>query len=116
MAWLDAPLFGHGFGSFEWGYLRHRSDHLEFMPTTVLVNPSISPGTAHNELIQMLVELGLVGAVMAGVFAFVCWKRLHGLPQYAVYVVGLLCFIEFPLMNPSTAIVGTVALALATRD
>lgn len=116
MAWLDAPIFGHGLGSFDWAYAFHRSDHLRWMPETIMSHPRVSAGAAHNEPIHIFVELGICGAVLAGVLL---WSILDGGrrdARWAVAVIASTSLIYFPLQNPATAVIAAVALGLTARQ
>ena len=116
IAWLDRPFFGSGLGGFEFAYAPHRADHMTVFPnmTTVLVSMGVHAGAAHNELLQGLVEIGLIGVLIAGWFIYRTLRNA-GSERYAVYAVLAICLIEFPLQNPATAILAAVALALCSR-
>lgn len=111
-AWLDRPLLGHGLGAFEQAYAPHRSDHLWLIDSTILALPWNAAGQAHNVILQSLIEIGLVGTILAGVFL---WTVLRMGISSALVATGVLCMIGFPEQNPASAIMIACALACASR-
>jgi len=59
--WKDFPLFGVGAGAYEWTFPMYQSEH-----TT-----NLRVFTAHNDYLQILVELGIIGFTMLTVFLLV---------------------------------------------
>ena len=107
MAWLDAPFFGHGLGSFEQAYAPHRADHQWFLDSSVMASPYVAAGMAHNAVLQSLIELGLFGTVLVVLFASkVGWT----LP---VVAGAAMMMIEFPEQNPATAMLLACALGMS---
>ena len=68
-AWIEAPVFGHGLGSYEWAYAPWKEWHLTLFPTmgSVLNAPLTAVGMAHSEPIQILAEFGLIGAALSSI-------------------------------------------------
>ena len=117
LAFLDKPFFGQGIGGFEYGYAPHRADHWNFLPgmDTVLPNLGIHAGAAHNELLQALVEIGLIGVALS---AWLLYRVLANSKSYArpmVYAAMAIALIEFPLQNPASAVLIALGLALCSR-
>ena len=92
-------LFGHGLGSFisEFPALQHHSDALEVR----FENP-------HNDILQVIYELGLGGAVLIGWFFW----RLATAPRtpewYALATFIVIGCCSFPLYEPVTGAVAAV--------
>jgi O-antigen ligase len=84
--WTEAPWIGHGFASFS--YLFHRG----------LEEPGAHP---HNVVLQILAELGVVGLVLFGLFAWSGLRhaRLRRLREDPLMVCVLIYFTT-GLMNP----------------
>ncbi len=122
--WWDKPFFGHGLGSFNYVYPLFREFHLTLFPGmgTILRTPTMYAGHAHNELLQGLAELGIVGMVLAGLFLWIVFARRRDqeTPLSAIWVLviaAMVAMIEFPLSNPATAILVAVALGqVAQRE
>lgn len=114
--WWDAPFFGVGVGGFDAAYHLVRDFHTRFLGAyTILASPADYAGAAHNEFLQILAELGLVGfALCLGWFA--CSIKLHrGRPEtWALLALGVMCLIGFPLQNPATAILAAMVLGRST--
>lgn len=100
--WLEAPVFGHGFGSFLYEYPRF----MEWFPFDHTDGAHVYVGAAHNEYLHLLSELGLVGLVLS-------IPLLIGVKYKApLFVAGVLAFVDLPLQNAPTAIL--VALVLGS--
>ena len=103
--WLHAPLFGHGFGSFNALYPLVQEAHVVMR---LMDAPHLTAGAAHNEPVQVLVELGLVGFLIAlyGLW-LVVWPRekpVERAAQGSLGMTGLLALVEFPLQNLNTRV------------
>lgn len=90
--WLDSPLWGQGFGAFSHEFPRVQG--VSWLPVTL--HPSYFAGAAHNDYLQFLAELGLIGCLLLG---NIVW-RLTFTP--VVGVILLMGLIGFPLQNPFT--------------
>ena len=115
-AWMDRPILGWGFGSFEWGFGRHRADFAEVFGPTILSTPNVLAGAAHNAIVQTLVELGLIGFSAAAVVAWMVLRHATDQNAKAALVVALAAMmIGFPDHNPFTAALIAVAAGIATN-
>lgn len=116
--WSQAPILGHGVGSFDYVYPVYGDAILTLFPEmvwSVLGASKLYAGSAHNEFAQLLSELGIVGALLVVLFLMaVTWKpdtRFKRGCIGSLIVLGILSLIGFPLQMPSTALFGVVALA-----
>jgi tetratricopeptide (TPR) repeat protein len=57
----DSPILGHGFGSFQYVYPAAQGKYYEENPTSNIGPTAKRTMRAHNEFLQVLVELGVVG-------------------------------------------------------
>lgn len=114
-AWLDAPVFGHGLGSFDYAYAPHRIEHLRWFHHSILTHPNVSAGAAHNEALQVLVELGLTGLALACVFLFTVFRASRSSARWAALATGVVAMVSFPLQNPATAILAAVILGVCAK-
>lgn len=112
----EAPIFGHGLGSFGYEYFRHQYDHLAFewwRAYPPAARGGIVVDRAHNELLQGFAQFGLVGMWLAlGALAtwFKVWRPTW--PEGAALVaIGVISLIAFPLQNPATLVVALAILA-----
>ena len=109
--WLQAPWFGHGFGSFNAAYPAVQESVLIL---NLMDSPAMVAGSAHNEPVQLLVELGLIGFLIALYLVWQVlppWKTpLHRACAWSLVMAGALSLVQFPLQNPATALL--VALSL----
>lgn len=64
---IDAPLFGHGAGSYAYEYLSRLSDILPMDLSHNELPYIVFAEEAHNDLLQLLAEFGVVGGIL-----FVC--------------------------------------------
>lgn len=120
MAWLDAPLMGHGVGSFNYVYPFHAGDFRHLFGDVVELPLVSVVGKAHNDPLQLLSAFGLVGAVLMGLWLWAAWKaRATDWPAKAGFtsLMGLLAasLVGFPFQNPATVLIAMAALALASK-
>jgi hypothetical protein len=118
--WADAPFFGHGLGSFNYLY----PDYM--MASDVgadqFFNSQMWAVAAHNEYVQILAELGVVGFGLAGAFIWLVHgysSKRSGIQTAALVslvVAGSLAFMEFPLQNAGTGALVAVGFAILTRQ
>lgn len=108
--WLESPLFGVGMGGFDWWYALHQEDHLWFRDETILRGPHVIAGAAHNEYLQALAEFGVVGGLL--IFWFLRELRWNA----PIVVVLAISAVSFPLQNPATAALFSVACGYALRS
>jgi O-antigen ligase len=120
LLWLESPIWGHGLGGFDFEYPRVQERHLSVFPwlqTVMFADMRITAGAAHNDILQGLTELGLVGMAILGFAAYRIARAYVAKPSKslvdhmaaAAAVALLLCAqLEFPLQNPATAFAGAV--------
>ena len=122
--WLQAPWFGKGSGSFNHDYSKVQEVHLSFLPDySALGDVTTFAGTAHNEVVQMLAEHGVVGLVAVGILLIVLlrhWlsKKREPIDNWAMASLGMalwLSLIGFPLHNAHTGLLAVVAAAIVAR-
>lgn len=124
--WLEKPWFGHGFGSFNHEYPRLQEFHLGVFPEmgTLFNQPAMYSGAAHNDALQVLAELGIVGLVLALGFIVLLLrgrlsrKRLSPIDLGALACLCLLAgasVVGFPFQNPSTILLAVVSLGILAR-
>ena len=110
LAWLDAPILGHGLGSFEQAYNAHRAGHMWLINDSILTLPWNAAGAAHNVFLQSLIEVGLIGTALIWATIFMAVQRTIT----AVFIIILtMCLLEFPEQNPATALLIVCALGLS---
>ena len=107
--WWAAPLIGQGFG----GYL-YQYPFFATAPFTEVVTPGTVVEAAHNEYLQLLSDLGLVGFGIVTIFAVMVLKRCVGIGPHCFSLAALatLALVSFPLQNPATAFMAVVGLGV----
>lgn len=113
--WLDSPLWGQGLGSFNYLYPFYQERHLAWLSESQLYEPSYVAGAAHNELLELVTVLGLIGFIP--VWAFVkSLPRKWTLEQMgaglALYHAVVLSFVGFPFQVPATGLLIALSLGL----
>jgi len=120
----EAPIVGHGIGSFNYEYPRFQEAYLQwfdrpsFMPLAV-----IDVGHAHNEVLQVLVEYGAVGLAIMGVFLWFVVRRalvtkdpIGRAAVVSLWIAAMLSLIEFPLHNPATGLLMALAAGIIVQS
>ena len=115
--WAESPIIGHGLGSLNYEYGRVQEMHLNLFPGwgTQMFPITVYVGATHNEILQGLTEIGLVGVSLA---AWLLWSlRRHPLSPAAgtLIIAGVLCLVAFPLQTPSSAFVIAAALGITAQ-
>jgi O-antigen ligase len=121
LLWAEKPFFGHGLGSFNFEYGRVQEAHLQWFPEmdTVLHPASVFAGAAHNELLQLGADAGLVGVLIALALIGLAAHRFYTKKKdaldigaaMALLIAAALSQISFPLQNPATVTVVVFAAA-----
>ncbi len=73
----ERPLLGYGLGAFQYVYQPAQGNWLSRHPDSVIVGTWKRTDVAHNDPLQLLVELGLVGAVLALVALSLLFARVR---------------------------------------
>jgi len=113
--WLDSPVFGWGFGSYNYEYPRYMLEHqswLSFGPRMALSNYI---GAAHNEPLQLLAELGVVGLALASLTILAALRESR-YPLATLWILAGLMLTGFPLQNPATAFLAVLCLAELSKS
>lgn len=131
-AFFDRPLMGWGIGSFAWIYPWYQGQHFQdprhestrLHPTTLLTPQ------AHNDWLQLSIELGLLGLVLVLAGLWLHWGRgwrfaRDGCPAAAApFVRGVLCAglilaiqagLDFPMHVIPTALLSLLVAALTAN-
>ncbi|GAB4313609.1 MAG: hypothetical protein Kow0059_04860 [Candidatus Sumerlaeia bacterium] len=120
------PLWGHGLGTFRYVYPKAQGDYLSAHPDTRIVPTNLRTIRAHNDWLQIAIELGLAGLGLAvgGIvyYARWGWRRLRGADarwthlMIAVFVSLMAqlfhALMDFPFHIPPTALLAVVMGAL----
>lgn len=119
---LESPIFGHGTGSYNYDYHRFQETHFGILPGkyTVIGEITIFAGNAHNLILQILAEHGIVGLGLGLLFAWFVVKRywekkkdrIDHACMWTLCVFFVLSLIGFPLYNAHTGLVAVTCAAL----
>lgn len=100
--WLEHPLWGQGFGSFNYHYPRFGTEHLAYFGRTE-VQIGHHAGAAHNDYLQLLCETGLIGFSLAmGCLWLILSRAALSASLVLVGIGGVMCLIGFPAQMPLT--------------
>jgi O-antigen ligase len=124
MAWDRLP-FGGGAGSFTVFYPLFQERHLALLPDQYLIQRNNLIGAAHNDLLQLFADFGVVGlASLAGVVLIVVrgYVRSRGTAGEAARGAALISLtagaiaglVGFPFQNPATFVLAALALGALT--
>ncbi len=110
----EAPLFGHGLGGFQAAYDPFREKHFAVLGDyTITSVPSKLVADAHNEIVHLVMTLGLSGTALAAVLAWLILRncKRNECASWALLIVAAFSMIEFPLHNPWTLVTAILAAA-----
>jgi hypothetical protein len=123
--WSESPIWGHGMGAFGFGYDRVREFHLGFIDSWAVLGAAKFVGAAHNEYLQLLADLGIIGLGLFGAFVWFLIQDtspLNGRESVdrvfslvVLLIAAILALIGFPMQNPWTAVLIAIAAGTATR-
>ena len=113
LMWLDRPVFGIGIGGFDYLYPFYQERHPNLIDGNTINQVHIYAGATHNEYVQALAIFGMAGFAILCAIAWHCRKTQNTHAFVAVSVMAGLASVNFPMQNPSTAILGVIALALS---
>ncbi len=104
-AFLSAPWLGHGAGGFGPAYLEAQAETLAPLTPAQAARSYGFAGTAHSEVLQVLVEQGLVGAALWGGTALLflrgAWRKGLGFFRASAVVLVVEAWAEIPLHQPA---------------
>lgn len=111
----DFPLFGGGFGTFEFYYPDYQAWPIDMFPglkNREMSSVFIRPGAAHQEFLQLWSELGVVGAgLFAALIATTLKQAKNTGAAWGVVTALSLCLFDFPLQKPVPGLLAVIALA-----
>ncbi len=83
----DAPLVGHGWGSFQKQYMLYQAEHFKqnYLEEKTLLASNVS--YTYNEGLHLAIEMGLIGLVLA-IFIIVCAVRMKSTSPYKQMIMG----------------------------
>ncbi len=121
MMWLDAPLIGLGPGAFFHSYPEYEQAYLVYFDPPeggAVGNLWRIAQHAHNEYLQYLVEVGLVGlGLLVLSLATSIHEGMHIKSRSVrislltgVFLLIMMCGYDFPLHNPSTALLTAILM------
>lgn len=118
---------GHGFGTFQYVYPSAQGEFYRKNPVSALAPTSLRTMRAHNEYLQVLVELGLLGLLVGLTALYFLFRGAWGvlqrtlMPHHISTQISVLCAIiailihsalDFPLRVPPIAVTLLVLLAV----
>jgi len=125
----ESPFYGHGFASFQYVYPKAQADYYTEHPNTLLIPTDLRSQQAHNDYLQISIELGFGGLllIMLTLYLFLrrgqraaeevsaIWQRrllcaiFFSLTAYLMH-----CFVDFPLQIPPLSLLILFLLAVWT--
>lgn len=105
---VNSPILGSGIGSFKLNYMFYQADYFKFHPDSVFIPISDNVAYPFNEILQCLVEQGIVGTILIVVLFVMLLRKAD-----RVLSAPIISFIAFSMVSyPSHvgAIMAIVAL------
>lgn len=109
--WWANPVFGSGLGGFDTLFSAYAPAGQSITNSDVT-----AAGAAHNDVLQVASDLGVIGAALAATALWTALKRRSGAnwPVWALIGIAALSFVDFPLQNPAVALLAALAVARLT--
>jgi len=108
--WKDSlngvTLFGQGIGSYHsaYPYFAERIDTLKYRPMQ-----------AHNDLLQVFFELGIIGGILVIGFVYLLMKVKDN-EKYIIYCFIVLSMFSFPIYMPVSAFIFAIVSGYMSRN
>ncbi len=123
--WAERPFIGWGLGGFAAEYDRVQFNHLSLAvfanEPSILTSVGRFVGEAHNEIVQIMVETGLIGIalVLTCGWLFIqearAAKHINHFMLAVVTIAAAASLVEFPMHNPATSLLVAVAAGVLCR-
>jgi O-antigen ligase len=111
----DSPIWGHGLGSFDYLFTAYQNaDQVVGMGGRRMSSVTEFAGAAHNEYLQLLAEIGVIGLILAFLWLKAAIHAHEYMPIWPVatlLIIAGIAAVDFPLQIPGTGIVAAAALA-----
>jgi O-antigen ligase len=108
--WRDTlaglTTWGSGIGSF----------YSAFPKYATLTSDLYQPAHAHNDLLELAFELGIIPAVIAALLVLALAWRANFKEQMLLIALGIMSMVGFPLHSPSTVFVFGIVAGCAARN
>lgn len=112
----DNPLFGHGAGAFERRYMLYQAAYFEQYPQSSFVMVADNAAYPYNELIHVLIELGIIGGLLlvtVFITGFTCQCGHIEVKTQDPMKAGLASFIVFSLFSYPAGVFELLLLPVA---
>ena len=98
--------WGNGIGSF----------YSAFPKYATLTSDLYQPAHAHNDLLELAFELGIIPAVVAALLVLALAWRANFKEQMLLIALGIMSMVGFPLHSPSTVFVFGIVAGCTARN
>ena len=95
----EKPVFGHGVGAFDRKYMLYQADYFEQRPESPLAIVADNVAYPYNELIHILIELGIVGGILLSAVFFAGFAFCPSGKVNRSQKAGLAAFLVFSLFS-----------------
>jgi O-antigen polymerase len=120
---LDRPLLGHGVGSFQRDYMLYQADYFRNHPATSSAMLADIVKHPFNEFLLILVEHGLVGGLLLGIFVFILireYNRNKSLERFYAMLclvgMGIFACFSYPLSYPFVKLIAVFCAAFIMQN
>lgn len=119
----DAPLLGHGIGSFEACYMDYQAEYFKTHETNRYSMLADNVKHPFNEYICVLLNFGIVGLMILLIFVFfLVWcygkktDKEKRIAAYVLFAIGIFSLFSYPFMYPFTWIVTFICIYFIIKD
>jgi len=125
----ESPVLGYGLNSFQYVYPKAQGEYYAAHPDTLLAPTDLRTQRAHNEYLQVLIELGFSGLIVILAILYLFLKKGQAVMEkagnrhirsllcamfFSITAILLHCFMDFPMQIPPICILFLFLMALWT--
>lgn len=119
----DKPLFGHGSGGFQREYMHYQADYFKNHPNSSYAFLADTVKHPFNEFLKLLVEQGLIGSLLIGVFIYFLIREYRKIKSLETLCLGLCiigiavfaCF-SYPINYPFVRLILVFSAAIIMKN
>ncbi len=119
----DAPIWGHGTGSFLRYYMNYQADYFEKYPNSYFTMLADSVQSPFNEYLSLILDFGFIGfGILIIVFVFLLYAYYCSIDRgkntvlLSIIGIGVFAFFSYPLTYPFVWIIIIYSICVLFKE